>query len=194
MKVPLILALLIFVLCVLSVYTNEIPGGKRYCTKKELRNVMSLACSQKRQKRSFYPLKSLKADKFYLFKRIFNIDDNTTGKYFAIKIYPAYNLIYNHLIYFNLVSIPELNFQMRLLYGPCNNRQKQSDVESLMEIYKNRDYEKNPNRKLTIDRLNIMNDYEPSVDDNDESSQSFKPLMRYRRGIVEECCKLCFFF
>lgn len=58
--------------------------GKKYCTKQQVMRVMATACfSNANQKRSFFYTKSdvySKHDQYILWRRLFNIGDNTTGK------------------------------------------------------------------------------------------------------------------
>ena len=84
------------------------------------------------------------------------------------------------------MSIPEASFQLDLLFGRCNDYQKQANLKKLLETYRNHEYKRNLNREYTNDRLvngNYLN-YEPS-DEESLKELAFKPLLRFRRGIYE---------
>ena len=76
---------------------------------------------------------------------------------------------------------------MSLLFGTCNENQKQADLKNLLDMYKNQDLEKNLNREFTNDRFSMNNqnnnylNYELTNDDGYENS-----MMRFRRNGITE--------
>lgn len=78
---------------------------------------------------------------------------------------------------------------MNLLFGHCNDFQKQVELKNLLEMFKNHEYKRLLNREYTNERLlngNFLN-YEPS-DEESLKSLAFNPLTRFRRaprGIYE---------
>lgn len=78
------------------------------------------------------------------------------------------------------MTIPEASFQLNLLFGRCNDYQKQADLKSLLKIYQDRDNQKSLSQYGAGERLI------PNYDASYESPA----LMRYRREVTftNECC------
>ena len=160
----------------------------RFCTPQQVRNVMEAVCysdalkqlQQKRSSRFFHTPSDVysKHDQYILWRRIFNIADNTTGKFeIEIEMIVLISFVLTFRSTSIPVTIPEANFQLNLLFGRCNEVRKHADLKGLLEIYQNRDYQKSLyNGERTIGEY-------PNYGGSNEAS-----LLRYRRSFTETCC------
>lgn len=77
---------------------------------------------------------------------------------------------------------------MELLFDRCNDYKKTTGLKHLLAMYKAREYHKNPSQEYTNDRLTNYLNEEPSNENGNGLDSSYRPLMRFRREITEECC------
>lgn len=90
--------------------------------------------------------------------------------------------------YSNLATIPEISFQMNLLFGKCNDYRKQIELNELRKMYKNQIHHKNLDPEYTNDQLMNMNNLnydQVNSKDNYDLESSYKPIMRFRRDVVD---------
>lgn len=75
------LFLLIFLVCFLIAVRADEEKKMRVCGTKQIKQLMVLLCPDKDRKRARFYSSEIKNNRLTLWKNIFNINDNTSGKF-----------------------------------------------------------------------------------------------------------------
>lgn len=106
-------------------------------------------------------------------------------------VFKIFKKLINFFYFYSLnviVSIPELSFQMGLLFGRCDENQRKKDLENLMKYYKQKEQSQYLGQ-VSNDASNDFNNLETTYDAYELPNTNYRSSYRIKRNANHPCCE-----